>query len=188
LKALLPGTDDTARFVCNSPELYAAFPVAARFFFNSREDPDRLGLRVGPRIADHSRLAAGRTLLRHDELFLSSFHRTEAFNVATRPLGWWRTTIVFPQDEDGNVCGFFPIWRGVDQKDFSGADYSFLRACAPHIAHGLRTAQLIEHRGSIGITDFVPSALWSSGIVIMDSAGKIILMDDPAAQRFRDAG
>ena len=61
LKALLPGTDDAAGYICNSPEVYAALPLATRFFFNSREDPNKLGLRTGAQIANYSRLSAGRT-------------------------------------------------------------------------------------------------------------------------------
>ena len=180
LKALLPGTDDAGRFICNSPELYAALPLAASLFFEPGRDLRSVGLRVAQDPAQMCRLSAGKVIWRHDELFLPSFHRTEAFNVATRPLGWRRMTLVVPQDEEGQPCGFLPIWRGTAQKDFSNADFCFLRACAPHIAHGLRAAQLIEQRATIGITEFVPSALWGSGIVVMDSTAKVVLMDDPA--------
>ena len=188
LKAFLPGTDDTTRFICNSPELYAALPAATRFYFKPEMPLPAAGLRFAQTIENLRRLSAGRTLWRHDEMCLPSFHRSEAFKVATSPLGWWRMTMVVLQEEGGVPCGFLPIWRGADQKDFSEADYDFLRACVPHVAHGLRTAQMIEQRAAVGIADFDPSALWGTGIVIMDSAAKVVLMDDEARRAFAMPG
>jgi DNA-binding NarL/FixJ family response regulator len=116
---------------------------------------------------------------RHDEAFMPSFHRSDGFNVATRPLGWWRCSFLTFQ-EFGEPLGALPIWRGADQRDYSRADSEFFQTCVPYIAQGLKTAQLIQTRTISETGDFLPSKLWGTGLVLMDRAGEIVVMDDPA--------
>ena len=40
--------------------------------------------------------------------------------------------------ENGDLAGYYPLWRSPDQKPFTREDMGFLKASAPHIAHGLR--------------------------------------------------
>jgi DNA-binding CsgD family transcriptional regulator len=127
---------------------------------------------------------------------LPEFYRTEQFNTITRPLGWWKCLGV-SLGENGSMCGFYPIWRSKNQKDFSKADFAFLESSAPHIAHGLKTAMLIGTRASTNEpeyvrvsayrSEFLPSSIWGTGIVLMDRAGALVAMDSAAELIFSQA-
>jgi hypothetical protein len=70
----------------------------------------------------------------------------------------------------GEFAGYYAIWRNTDQKPFSRDDVAFLRAAGPHIAHGLKTAQLMQ-RGDAEGDGFVLLPGWNSGVVLVDSGG-----------------
>ena len=86
--------------------------------------------------------------------------------------------------EAGHLAACYPIWRSIDQKPFSRDDAAFLRASAPHVAHGLRAAQQME-RGNAEGDGFVPLSGWGSGVVLLDRAGKPVAMDAEARLIFQ---
>lgn len=180
LKAFFVG-NNVGSFICNSPELYAALPHAKKNFFNANVDPAGAGLRFSNSFAPLNSTWGSRTVWRHEDICLPSFHRSEQFNAVTRPLGWWKHLAIVLKD-GGRVCGIYPIWREANQREFSNEDFKFAQACAPHIACGLKTAQLVRDRvpEPIGVNDFLGSALWGSGIALMDLASKVVAMDSCA--------
>ncbi len=178
LKAFVVSPDRIEAMVCNSAELYAALPRAFELFF-ATDTTAEVGLRLPNNSPSMRAIWAKKSYWRHDEIFLPSFHRTDAFNIATRPIGWWKHVLLCYQ-EDYEPLGLYPIWRGADQKDFSTDDYAFFQICAPYIAQGLKTAQLIQSRTASEPGDFLPSKLWGTGLVLMDRAGEVVVMDEPA--------
>src|SRR5690348_2533800 len=135
LKALLPNGEDAGSFICNAPELYSALPHARENFFDADVDPAEVGLRFSNASADLNSTFGARTVWRHEEAFLPSFHGSEQFNEITKPLGWWKMlAIVFKDGE--TLCGVYPIWREAKQREFSSEDFRFAQACAPYIACG----------------------------------------------------
>jgi DNA-binding CsgD family transcriptional regulator len=178
LKAFIISPDKVDAMLCNSAELYAALPRASELFF-ATDKTTEVGLRFPNTSSSLRAVWAHKPYWRHDEAFLPSFHRTDAFNFATRPLGWWKYVLLRFQ-EDGEPLGFYPIWRGADQRDYSRDEYLFFETCAPYVAQGLKTAQLIQTRAACEPGDFLPSKLWGTGLVLMDRAGEIVVMDEPA--------
>ena len=118
-----------------------------------------------------------------EELVLPNFHRAEGYNTVYRPLGWHHfVQVVF--EEGGESIGYCPIWRGADQKPFSREDIAFVRAIAPHIAHGLKVAQL-QQRPHIEGDSFAAVPGWNSGVVLMDRSARPIAMDAEATRIFQ---
>jgi transposase/DNA-binding CsgD family transcriptional regulator len=123
---------------------------------------------------------------RMDEWTLPEYRRTDGFNVVFAGLGWYDVaTLIFA--ENGRVFGCYPVGRGKDQRPFSRDDLTFFRACAPHVAHGLRNAQLLTYRGREP-DGFLPLALWGTGVVLMDSAGSVMAIDDESRSIFASMG
>jgi DNA-binding CsgD family transcriptional regulator len=190
LKAFLTIPDEVGAFICNSPELYAQLPSARKSFFNSDVNPSNFGARLSNVTSPLEPIWSTKTVWLLEEIMWPSvFYRSEQFNTVTRPLGWWKLIMVSLR-ENGTVCGLYPIWRSQKEKDFSKADYAFLESSAPHIAHGLTTAMLIRTRASKAESEsarasaygseFLPSTLWGTGVVLMDRAGALVAMDSAA--------
>jgi DNA-binding CsgD family transcriptional regulator len=121
-----------------------------------------------------------------EALVLPNFQRAEGYNTVYRPLGWHHFVQVVFQ-ESGEFIGYCPIWRGADQKPFSREDIAFIRATAPHIAHGLKVAQL-QRRVHIEGDSFAAVPGWNSGVVLMDGGGRPIAMDVEATLIFQQLG
>jgi hypothetical protein len=83
-----------------------------------------------------------KTMWSHEEVFVPNFHRAEGFNETYHPLGWHHS-VATVYHEAGGYLGYYGMWRTADQRPFSPEDIAFLRASAPHIAHGLRSARLL---------------------------------------------
>jgi DNA-binding CsgD family transcriptional regulator len=190
LKAFLTIPNGIGSFICNSEELYAQLPSARKSFFDSDVDPSDFGARLPNVTNPLAPVWSDKTVWPFEETIRPSvFYRSEQFNTVTRPLGWWKCTALSLRDS-GEVCGFYPIWRSREAKDFSKADFAFLESSAPHIAHGLKTAMLIGARTSASEpelaqapsyrTQFLPSSMWGTGVVLMDRAGGLVAMDPTA--------
>jgi len=103
-----------------------------------------------------------------------------------KPMGFHHCLMVGFQ-EAGALAGYYPIWRSVDQKPFTREDVTFITAAAPHIAHGLKAAQLVQRGHGEGDT-FAPLPAWDCGVVTMDRAGRPIAMDAQATLIFQELG
>ncbi|MGD0075801.1 MAG: helix-turn-helix transcriptional regulator [Candidatus Binataceae bacterium] len=168
--------------VANSPDVYAAVPPYEEFFI--RSDSNEAGVRApldGPHIAT---VYATKTIWRMEEFALPWFHKADAYNNVWRPLDWHHVMIVVFR-EGNETYGIYPIWRSADQKPFSREDYEFMSRCAPYVANGLRTAQLLAQRtANTEATDFTPTSLWGTGVVLMSTTGEVIAIDKEARSMF----
>ena len=115
----------------------------------------------------------------------SNFYRSEGFNEVYRPLGYhYLIWVVF--NEEGRTLAGYPLWRGPNERPFSDGDQAFLQAVVPHLVHGFAIAQKITAEPSPR-SDFLASAVWGTGVVLMDAAGKVVGMDREAQNIFAEA-
>jgi hypothetical protein len=117
----------------NAAQVVAYHDAYERYFI--RGSPEQSGNKIKFDSNTYRQLS-NRTVWSQEEFLLPHFYRSEGFNEVMRPLRLHHLVSVRCSDEDEPVA-FYPIWRGPDQKQFSRDDISFLRACTPHLAHGL---------------------------------------------------
>jgi DNA-binding CsgD family transcriptional regulator len=176
---LASGGERIDAYVGSTEEIARATPLFRKFFVDST--PEMCGVKF-PYGADALRnVLPSQTIWTQQDLLLDHFFRGEAYNVVYRPLGWHHLLQVVFQ-ESGEFFGYCPIWRSSDQQPFSRDDIEFLRTAAPHVAHGLRAARLLERSESWPQQsyEFQPLSAWRSGIILLDSTGKLIAIDPDA--------
>jgi DNA-binding CsgD family transcriptional regulator len=184
-KALIadPGDRPDAFIVNYDPRFLAdILPAFQRFMVDATPAESGMRVKFDPYSLKHAFLA--KTVWPLEELMLPHYYRSSAYNEVIRRLnqrhGAW---IVY--QEHGQTTGFYPFWRDPDQRVLSRDDLAFLKISAPHIAHGLRTAQLLSRRSvEVSDTSFVPLSAWGSGIILMDSDGRTIAADERARAFF----
>jgi DNA-binding CsgD family transcriptional regulator len=172
-------------YVGNTPEIAAAVPLYQRYFVDA--PPEVSGVRFRYDAHALGRILPSRVFWQQEDLVLPDFHRAEGYNTVYRPLGWHHFVQVVFQ-EGGEFLGYSPIWRGADQKPFSGEDIAFLRMAASHISHGLRAARLVARDSSTEIESFAPLSGWGSGVILTDRKGKLIAIDSAARLIFQQVG
>jgi DNA-binding CsgD family transcriptional regulator len=177
--------DQVDAFICSTPEVRAIVPAHRRYYTESA--PEVSGARVRLDTSTLKNLLVSKTVWRHEEVAREDFLRAEGFNEVFRPLGYHHSLIAVFQ-EAGNYLGYFPIWRSSEQKRYSREDIQFLRESAPHIAHGLRAAQLLSRDTTVDAASFAPLPGWGAGMVLMDTAGNPIAMDATARLIFEQLG
>jgi DNA-binding CsgD family transcriptional regulator len=171
--------------ICNSPQVYQAIQLALRCYFENPADLLEAGLRVPLNFESLSAcLPKERVVVAQERSVLPRLRQTDTFKLISELLGWRQNVTVLLR-EGGEVHGAFPIWRSADQKPFSKEDLRFLQACAPHLSHGLRNAQLIQQRATPSAEEFLPSSIWDTGVILIDSAGRIVAIDAPARSAFK---
>ena len=175
------GTASSDAYICNTPELKRLVPLHTRYFVESPAEISGIRIRFDAATMQH--LSRSKIVWTQEEITLTNFYRTEGFDLVFRPVGFHHVLILLFQ-EAGRLVGCYPIWRSSDQKPFSRDDAAFLRASAPHIAHGLKAAQLMELGDEEG-DGFVPLPGWGSGVVLIDRTGKPIAMDTEARLIFQ---
>jgi transposase/DNA-binding CsgD family transcriptional regulator len=184
-KALIadPGDRPDAFIVNYDPQFLAEIvPAFQRFMVDA--SPEESGMRVKFDTYSLKHAFLAKTVWPLEELMLPHYYRSAGYNEVIRRLnqrhGAW---IVYK--EHGQTTGFYPFWRDPDQRLLSRDDLAFLGISAPHIAHGLRTAQLLSRRpAEVSSTSFVPIGSWGSGIILMDSEGRVIAADERARALF----
>jgi DNA-binding CsgD family transcriptional regulator len=169
--------------ICSTRETEAILPLH-RKYFGGRQPLEKSGVRLEMGSPYFYAMGA-RTIWTTEDVFAHNFYESEGFNVVYRPLGY-RTLAWVTFTEDGRPLGGYPMWRGADQRPFSREDFAFFEAAAPHISHGLRVAKARAAREEHD--DFLPSSLWGTGIVLMDTRGKVIALDDQARDTFAHVG
>ncbi len=178
---LVGGPDRIDSFVGSTPEIATTVPLYHQFFVEA--PPEVSGVIMRYDSLALGRILPSRTIWMQEELTFPDFVRREGYNTVYRPLGWHHLLqVVF--EENGEFIGYCPIWRTCDQKSFSRDDVAFLRAAAPHIAQGLKTAQLLQ-RDSAEADDFAPLPGWNSGMVLMDQNCSPVAMDAEANRIFQ---
>jgi len=138
---LAGGGDRIDSYIGSTQEIAAAVPLYHQFFVDAPPEVSGINMRYDAHAL--GRVLPSRTIWMQEELASPDFHLREGFNTVYRPLGWHHLVQVVFQ-EDGGFIGYCPLWRSADQKPFSRDDIAFIKAAAPHIAHGLKTAQLIQ--------------------------------------------
>jgi DNA-binding CsgD family transcriptional regulator len=183
-RVFLARYDDQPVFLCGSRETEVMMPLHQKYFWEQPPN-EKSVIKVGMSPHFYQNIAPRKTIWTTEDYFTDSLYRSEAFNVVYRPLGYHTLAWVNFAD-DGKFLGGYPIWRGADQKPFSREDFAFFKAVAPHVSHGLRVAKARTIGDEHG--DFMPSSLWGTGIVLMDTSGKVIAMDDSARDTFAHLG
>jgi DNA-binding CsgD family transcriptional regulator len=184
---LAGGGDRIDAYVGSTEEIARAAPLFHKYFVDS--PPQLCGIKF-PYDADALRnVLPSRVIWTQADLALENLYRAEGYNVVYRPLGWHHLVQVVFQ-ESGEFLGYYPVWRSADQKPFSRDDIEFLRHAAPHVAHGLRAARLLERselsdpRGN----EFHPLSGWRTGVILMDSNGKLLAIDPDARLLLQQLG
>jgi DNA-binding CsgD family transcriptional regulator len=174
------GTRPSA-FITSSADVGAYAEAYERFFVNGSTEMSGLKYRFDKSGFDKM---SSRTVWRLEEYMLPHFYRSEGYNEVLRPIGFHRN-VSLTCAEGTEVMGFYPVWRCPDIKPFAYDDILFLEACAPLIAHGLKTACLLERIDRFGDSQgFLPSARWRTGVVLIDTSGRPVSIDDAARAIF----
>jgi len=184
-RVLLARGDSADAFIGTTPEARAVV-APHRHYYAEASSPELSGARIRFDPASLEQVFRLKTIWTHEEIALPHFYRTEGFNTVFKPMGFHHCLMVGFQ-EAGELAGYYPIWRSADQKPFTRDDIAFIKAAAPHIAHGLKAAQLMQ-RGHAEGDGFAPLPGWDSGVVLMDRTGKPIAMDAQATLIFQQLG
>ncbi len=119
-KAFLAGGPDRVEaYFANTPETEAAVPLHTRFLVESAPEVSGARFQMTPRAMRD--IMPRRTIWLHHEIWRPNYYRAEGYNEVHRPLGWSQLVLV-AYHEAKEFFGFYPIWRGNDQKPFSRED------------------------------------------------------------------
>jgi hypothetical protein len=183
-RSLHVGEDRSDAYVWTTPEVGAISSLHNRYFVDSPATISRTKFRLDMHTLRN--VFPSKTVWLHQDVFLPDFDRAEGFNETYRPLGWHHSVAV-TFHESCNYLGYYGIWRTIDQKPFSREDIAFLRACAHHVAHGLKAAQLLAPRPPLD-DGFAPLSGWGSGVILLDEVGNPIAMDPTVRLTFQQMG
>jgi hypothetical protein len=138
------GALNSNSFIFTTSDVEGILPAHDHYFV--RSPPAISGARFKIDLPTLKRVLPLRTIWFHEQVFTETMYKAEGFNEAYRPLGWHHSIgVIFHESCD--YQGYFGMWRSADQKFFTNEDSEFLRAAAPHIAHGLRVTQLKSNNG-----------------------------------------
>jgi DNA-binding CsgD family transcriptional regulator len=84
------------------------------------------------------------------------------------------------------LVGYYPMYRSSAMPPFGRDEIAFLTEATPHIAHGLKTARMIDAQ-TLAITASAPFAS-QPGVIVMDSTGRPVALDQRARSLFFQAG
>ncbi|HUN58415.1 MAG TPA: helix-turn-helix transcriptional regulator [Candidatus Binataceae bacterium] len=182
-QAFYTGSDRSDAYICDTPEVNQKVPLHERYFVDA--PPAVSGARFRLDVATMRQLFKTKIIWVHEEIMQPNSHRFEGFNAVTRPVGFHHCLMILFQ-ESGDLAGCYPIWRVADQKPLSAEDTAFISASAPHIAYGLKTAQLMRRPATRSAEiSFAPLAGWEAGSILIDQAGQPIAMDAQAQLIFQ---
>jgi DNA-binding CsgD family transcriptional regulator len=176
---LASGGERIDAYVGSNDEIARAAPLFRKFFVDSA--PKVCGVKFAFDADALTKVLPSKTIWTQQDLVLDHFFRADGYNTVYRPLGWHHLLqVVF--EESGEFFGYYPIWRSVDQKPFSRDDIEFVRNAASHVAHGLRAARLFERFESSPERpeEFLPLSRRGAGVILLDSAGKLLAIDPDA--------
>jgi DNA-binding CsgD family transcriptional regulator len=84
------------------------------------------------------------------------------------------------------IWGFSCLLRGRGGREFGARETGFMRRIAPHVAHGLRSAALLDRATAPGNGGDPAEASDTPGVVVLDAAGRLKLRNGPAAAYLGD--
>jgi DNA-binding CsgD family transcriptional regulator len=123
-------------------------------------------------------------LFSQEEFTFPGYKRSDLYNEFLQPLKCEQGLLLQLMSQH-ELVGYYPLYRDANMKPFDQDDRRFLKAVAPHIAHGLRTAKLVK-----ALTDCLPSETTrqAPGIVVMRSDGRVLGLDARARSIFFQVG
>jgi DNA-binding CsgD family transcriptional regulator len=185
-KNFMIGGSRADTYIGSTPEANEVVPIHRRYFAETRTEASGSKLSFDGNTLRH--VFTSKTIWMHEEIAQADFYRTEGFNAVFRPMGFHHSMVAVFQ-EAGEFLGYYPLWRGVDQKTFSSNDVAFLRASASHISHGLGSARFLAGGSRVEKEDsFAPLGAWTSGVILLDEIGHPIAMDAAARLTFQQMG
>jgi DNA-binding CsgD family transcriptional regulator len=138
-----------------------------------------------PGLRPRSQLDPTRPVMTLEEFTAPEYRRSALYNEFFHPLRLEQGVLIQLADH-GELVGYYPLYRSSAMKPFDREDLRFLAAAAPHIAHGLRTARLVEVKPASpnepGLQVGTP------GVVVMDHCGRILSLDQRARSLFFQIG
>jgi DNA-binding CsgD family transcriptional regulator len=173
---LAGGGDRIDAYMGSTEEIARAAPLFHQYFVDS--PPPVCGIKFPYDAHALRNVLPSKVIWTQADLALENLYRAEGYNVVYRPLGWHHLLQVVFQ-ESGEFFGYYPIWRTADQKPFSRDDIEFLRNAAPHVAHGLRAARLLE-RNEVPYAlpgEFQLASPWRPGVILLDAGGELVAID-----------
>jgi DNA-binding CsgD family transcriptional regulator len=184
---LAGGGERIDSYVGSTDEIARAAPLFRKFFVDAT--PQDCGVKFSFDADALTKVLPAKTIWTQQDLVLDHFFRADGYNAVYRPLGWHHLLqVVF--EESGEFFGYYPVWRSADQKPFSREDIEFVRNAASHVAHGLRAARLFERLESPQERpdEFQPLSRWGTGVILLDSAGKLLAIDPDAGLILQQLG
>lgn len=125
-----------------------------------------------------------KVLFTYEEFALPDYARSALYHDFLRPLKLEQGLLLQLATHD-QLVGYYPVYRSSAMKPFDRDDQRFLIAAAPHIAHGLRTAKLIE----VTLDSFQGCrSVLTPGVVVMTREGQILGLDQQARSLFFQVG
>ena len=169
----------------NFPAPYPVIMALRNHWLTSESTPQLSGLSIRFDSQTLKRGFLSKTVWPLEQFMTPQFYRSDGFNECARPLNHHHCICV-SYYEDAEAVGFYPLWRESDQPPFSREDIAFLNSSAPFVTHGLRVAQRIDHsvHTDAGSNFFNSSPSWGSGVILLDSAGRVIAADPSAISIF----
>lgn len=138
-----------------------------------------------PGLRPRSQLDLTRPILTLEEFTTPDYLRSALYNEFFHPLKLEQGVLV-QLAEGSEPIGYFPLYRSSAMKRFDRDDLRFLAGAAPHIAHGLRTARLVEARPES--PEGRQLLVGRPGVVVMDRRGHILGLDQQARSLFFQIG
>jgi DNA-binding CsgD family transcriptional regulator len=178
------GTLNSNSYIFTTSDVEEILPAHDHYFV--RSPPSISGARFKIDLSTLKYVLPLQTIWFHEQVFTEAMNRAEGFNEAYRPLGWHHSIGVIFQ-ESREYQGYFGMWRSIDQKPYSPEDIGFLRRAAPHITHGLKTAELMRSAAA-DLESFMPLKGWSTGTILIDQNGHPIAIDAQARLLFQQIG
>jgi DNA-binding CsgD family transcriptional regulator len=124
------------------------------------------------------------TVFCHEEFTLPDYKRSALYNEFLRPLKLEHGSLLQLMSQ-GELVGYYPLYRDAVMKAFDQDDLRFLTAVAPHIAHGLQTAKLIKTLADSPAPD---AARQPPGVAVMRHDGRVVGLDARARSLFFQVG
>lgn len=125
----------------------------------------------------------GKDVFEHDERVLPGFRKGQSYAELFAPLGFDLSLGCILRHE-GEVTGFYPLWRDRTAPAFSAAERKFLSRAAPWIAHGVATGL---RRRACGVPEdgpFDPLPNLAHGMLLLDRNGRILGLNERARALF----
>jgi DNA-binding CsgD family transcriptional regulator len=139
-----------------------------------------------PGLRPRDQLDPARSVLMLEEFTTPDYRRSALYNEFFHPLRLEQGMLTQIR-EVGEPVGFYPLYRSAAMKPFDRDHLAFLASAAPHIAHGLRSARLID-ACSVSSVEPVRSLDGSPGMIVMSKAGRILGHDQRARSLFFQVG